>query len=229
MTVTPSTVTPASGPGVSPDLAFSVEWAEPLRYAVAPTIAFRLQIESRGGQAIRSVVLTTQIRIAATRRSYDEGAQERLVELFGDPGQWGHTLRSLLWTHTTLQVPPFTGSTVVEMPVSCTYDLDVAAAKYLDALAGGDVPLEFLFSGTIFYSSPEGHLRTALISWDKEAELRMPVSVWKETMEHYFPGTAWLRLRKETFDRLHAYRARHALPTWEDAVEKLLADEGGDR
>ena len=216
--------------GSVPDLDFGVEAADVLRYAAAPTLAFRVRIASRGGEAIRSLALTTQVRIAVTRRSYDERAQARLVELFGDPSRWSQTLRSLLWTHTTLFVPAFTGSTLVEMPVTCTYDFDVAATKYFHALADGDVPLEFLFSGTVFYTAPQG-LQTARIPWDKEAQFRLPVRLWKEMMEHYFPGTAWLRLRTDTFDRLYAYKAERALASWEDAIEALLAadEERGEQ
>jgi Family of unknown function (DUF6084) len=41
-------------------------------------------------------------------------------------------------------------------------------------------------------------------------------------MEHYFPNSAWIRLRKDAFDRLYDYKARRGLPTWEAAVEALL-------
>jgi hypothetical protein len=205
-----------------PELAFAVAGVEPWEYAAVPTLRLRLRIESAGGQPIRSLALTTQIRIAVTRRPYGPAAQARLVELFGEPGGWGRTLRSLLWTHTTLTVQAFSGSTVVDMPVPCTYDFDVVAAKYLHALEDGEVPLELLFSGTMFYADERGLLRTALISWDREAECRLPVRVWKQTMDHYFPDSAWLRLRKQTFDRLYAYKAARALPTWEHALDALL-------
>ena len=216
--------------GSVPDLEFEVEGVDVLRYAVAPTLVFRVRVGSRGDEAIRSLALTTQVRIAVTRRSYDERAQARLVELFGEPSRWSQTLRSLLWTHTTSFVPGFTGSTVVEMPLACTYDFDVAATKYFHALADGDVPLEFLFSGTVFYAAAQG-LQTARIPWDKEAQFRLPVRLWKEMMEHYFPGTAWLRLRTDTFDRLYAYKAERPLTSWADAIEALLAaaEERGDR
>jgi hypothetical protein len=212
----------ASAPGSAAELGFAVEAVEPWKYAAVPTLRFRLRIGSLGGQPIRSLALSTQIRIAVTRRPYGPEEQQRLVELFGDPAGWGRTLRSLLWTHTTLVVQAFTGSTVVEMPVPCTYDFDVVAAKYLSALEDGEVPLELLFNGTVFYADDRGSLRTALLAWDREAECRLPVRVWRETMEHYFPDTAWLRLRKGTFDRLYAYKAGRALPTWEHALEELL-------
>jgi hypothetical protein len=205
-----------------PDLDFRVEGAEVLEFAAVPSLLFELRIENGGGEPIRSVALNTQIRIAATQRHYDAAEQERLLELFGEPHRWGETLRSLLWTHNVLQVPPFSGSTVVDMPVTCTYDLEVVAAKYFYALEEGEVPLEFLFSGTVFYAGEGGGLQVARISWEKEAEFRLPVRLWKEMMERYFPNSAWIRLRKDAFDRLYDYKVRMGFPTWESAVEALL-------
>jgi hypothetical protein len=205
-----------------PDLDFAVEDADVLEFAAVPSLLFKLRLENLEEEPIRSVALSTQVRIAATQRHYEAAEQERLLEVFGEPHRWGSTLRSLLWTHTTLQVPPFSGSTVVDMPVTCTYDFDVVAAKYFDALQDGEVPLEFLFSGTVFYAGEGGGLQIARIPWEKEAQFRMPVRLWKGMMEHYFPNSAWIRLRKDAFDRLYDYKARRGLPTWEAAVEALL-------
>jgi hypothetical protein len=211
-----------------PDLDFGVEGAEVLKFAAVPSLLFKLRIENAEKEPIRSVALNTQIRIAATRRHYDTVEQERLLEVFGEPHRWGSTLRSLLWTHTHLQVPPFSGSTVVDMPVPCTYDLEVIGAKYFYALEEGEVPLEFLFSGTVYYAGEGGRLQIGRISWEKEAEFRLPVRLWKEMMECYFPNSAWIRLRKDAFDQLYDYKVRRGLPTWEAAVEALLrASEQG--
>jgi hypothetical protein len=214
-----------------PDLDFRVEGAEVLEYAAAPSLVFKLCVENLEGEPIRSVSLNTQVRIAATQRHYEAAEQERLLEVFGEPHRWGNTLRSLLWTHTILQVPTFSGATVVNMPVPCTYDLDVVAAKYFYALEDGEVPLEFLFSGTVFYAGEGGRLQIARISWEKEAEYRMPVRLWKEMMEHYFPNSAWIRLHKDAFDQLYDYKIRMGLPTWEAAVEALLrvSEQGVER
>jgi Family of unknown function (DUF6084) len=106
-----------------PNLDFRVEGAEVLEFAAVPSLLFKLRIENLEEEPIRSVALNTQIRIAATRRHYDAAEQQMLQELFGEPSRWKDTLRSLLWTHTTVQVPPFSGSTVADMPVPCTYDL----------------------------------------------------------------------------------------------------------
>ena len=204
-----------------PSLTFSVEGADRVEHAAVPTIAFALRIVSGDERPVRSVLLDVQVQIAARRRQYDDAARDRLFELFGQPEQWGTSLRTLLWTRATLVVPAFTGRTVVQLPIACSYDLEVAASRYFDALEDGEVPLEFLFSGTVFYGVP---LQAARISWESEAGLRMPVSLWRETMDRYFRGTAWLRLPKDSFDRLTAHKSRNALATWEDVVDSLLPE-----
>ena len=205
-----------------PDLDFAVEGAEVLEFAAVPSLLFKLRVENLQEEPIRSVALNTQIRISATQRHYGAAEQERLLEVFGEPSRWKDTLRSLLWTHTVLQVPPFSGSTVVDMPVPCTYDLEVVWSKYFYALEEGEVPLEFLFSGTVFYAGEGGRLQVERISWEKEAEFRLPVRLWKEMMEHYFPNSAWIRLRRDAFEGLYDYKIRKGLPTWEATVEALL-------
>lgn len=212
-----------------PDLNFRVAGADVLAFAAVPTLVFKLCVDNAADEPIRSIALNTQIRIMATQRQYTTGEQERLGEVFGDSSRWGTTLKSLLWTHTVMLVPPFSGSTAVDMPVTCTYDFDVVSAKYFHSLEDGEIPLEFLFSGTVYYAGEFG-LQAVQIPWEKEAHFRMPVKVWKEMMEQYFPNSAWLRLRKDTFDQLYRYKTRHGLPTWEDALDGLLsAHEEGER
>ena len=206
-----------------PALSFTVERAEPVRFAAAPTLAFTLRIDNAGGEAIRSLALDAQIRIAATRRAYDAAAQARLADVFGEPERWSTTLHGLFWTRTTLIVPAFGERTTVSLPIACTYDFDVAASRYPDALADGAIPLDFLFSGSVFYTDAAAVLRVERIAWDREAAFELPVRTWKEALEQHFPDTAWVRLRRDTFARLAAYRARRALPTWEAALEALLA------
>jgi hypothetical protein len=206
-----------------PELAFAVDGVARVEHASVPTLRFAVRVDAPDERPIRSVLLDTQVQIAARRRAYDGAAQEKLFELFGAPGDWGTTMRTLPWARTTLVVPPFTGSTVADLDLTCSYDLEVVASRYFDALAGGDVPLEFLFSGTVFYGNP---LQVGRISWESEAEFALPVAVWKETMDAYFRGTAWLRLRKDAFDRLSAFKSRRALATWEDALDSLLAEAG---
>jgi hypothetical protein len=208
-----------------PQLAFTVTGAARVEYAAVPTLRFALHVES--GEPVRSILLDTQLQIAARRRPYDDAAHDRLFELFGPPADWGTTLRTLLWSRVTTVVPGFTGATDVGLDVPCSYDLEVVASRYLDALSGGTVPLEFLFSGSVFAGGPGGALQVTRLSWEQEASYDLPVAVWRETMERYFRGTAWLRVRKDAFDRLAAYKSRNALATWEEALDALLPSAEG--
>jgi hypothetical protein len=81
-----------------------------------------------------------------------------------------------------------------------------------------------MFSGTVFYADAEGSLRVAPISWDKEARFRLPLKIWQEMMDLYDPNTAWLNLRRDVFERLHEYKVRNGIPSWEEAIEKILAE-----
>jgi hypothetical protein len=216
---------PLAFAATAPELDFAVLDAGPLAHAAVPTMRFAVRVSVRGGEAIRSVVLETQIQIAARRRGYDAETEARLFDLFGEPARWGSTLRTLLWTRHTQVVPAFTGETIVELAVPVTYDLDVVASRYLDAVRDGDVPLELIFGGTIFYSGSDGRLQTGRIAWDRDAEYRMPARVWRETMDRYFPGAAWLRLSRETFDRLQGYKSRRALTSLDAALDELLGGQ----
>ena len=75
-------------------------------------------------------------------------------------------------------VPGFAGNTTVALPLDCTYDFEVAAAKYLHALRDGALPLQFLFSGTIFVKSERG-FSVQQVPWDCEYRYDMPVAVWR--------------------------------------------------
>jgi hypothetical protein len=161
------------------------------------------------------------------RRQYAPEDKERLQDLFGEPERWGQTVRPTLWTHANIVVPSFNGTVAIDLPVPCTFDFNIAATKYFAGLSDGEVPLNFLFSGTVFYSTDEGALQVGQIPWDREARYRLPVAVWKEMMEHYYPNIAWLSLRKDVFDRLYRYKVRRGIPTFEQAIESILPREEG--
>jgi hypothetical protein len=208
------------------DLDFLVEGAEPMPHAAAPLLAFKLHVSqvaaSTTAVPIHAVVLRCQIRIEPAKRRYENSEKGRLLDLFDTPDRWSQTLRPMLWTHISVVVPRFTAAITVDLPVPCSFDFNVAATKYFYALEEGEVPLCLLFSGTVFHESEEGDLQVAQSSWEKESAFRLPVQVWKEMMDRYYPNSAWLSLRRDVFDRLYQYKSRHRLPTWEQALENLL-------
>jgi hypothetical protein len=207
-----------------PDLSFQIEKAEPQRFTAAPTLLFKLRISNGvAGETVHSVALRCQIQLEVTRRQYSTDDQSRLRDLFGAPERWGQTLKNMLWTHASIVAPAFQDITVVDLPVPCTFDFNVAATKYFHGLTDDDVPLNFLFSGTVFYGEEEGSLQVAPIPWDKEARFRLPVKAWHEMMDIYYPNTAWLCLRRDVFERLQQYKVENAIPTWEQTFERILS------
>ena len=209
-----------------PDLSFRVEGAEAVPFAAQPMVTLKLRIENADQtEAIQSLTLRAQIQIEAPRRQYKLGEKRDLLDLFGAPERWSHTLRPMLWTHANAVIPSFTGSTVADLQIPCTFDFNVAATKYFYAISEGDIPLNLLFSGSIFYSDQEGTLQIAPVPWNKEARFQLPSRVWREMMEIYYPNTAFLSLRRDVFERLYEYKRQHGIATWEQALESLLAAE----
>lgn len=207
-----------------PDLGFHIEQAETVPFAAAPTINFRLRVvNAPTAQKIFTVALRSQIQIEVTRRKYTPEDQKKLRDLFGGPERWSQTLRNMLWTHASCVIPAFDGSAAVDLHVPCPFDFNVGATKYFYGLGDGEIPLLFQFSGTIFYENSDGTLSVAPVPWDKEAKFRLPVKTWQDTMEIYYPNSAWLCLRRDIFDRLYQYKIRNGIPTWEQAMEKVLS------
>ena len=209
-----------------PDLDFQVESVEAVPFAVAPLLNFKLRVDNSNlDEWIQTVALRCQIQIEPTRRHYNGEEQEKMLDLFGEPERWGQTLKTMLWTHASTVVSPFQNTTTVDLPVNCTFDFNVAGTKYFAGLEDGEIPLLLLFSGTVFYEAEDGAIQVAQISWSKEAQFRLPVSVWREMMEHYYPNSAWLILRRDAFERLQKYKMQRGIPTFEQALEKLLLAE----
>jgi hypothetical protein len=210
-----------------PDLNFQVEGARPERHAAAPLLLFGLRVVEAGTPPtpVHSVALRCQVQVEPARRRYTAVEQARLLDLFGTPERWGQTLRPMLWAQVCAAVPSFTGGCAVDLAVPCSFDFSLAATRYFDALEEGEIPLCFLFSGTIFYEAPEGGLQVAQVPWAKEANFRLPAAIWRGLMDVYYPNTAWLGLRKDVFDRLSCYKSRRCLLTWEQTLERLLSAE----
>jgi hypothetical protein len=205
------------------ELAITVVSSQPDPYAAVPTLLLRLRLVTPEARPVHAMVLRAQIRVEPQRRRYSAEEERHLVELFGQAPQWAQSLRPFLWTHVTTTVAEFTGTTEIDLPLPCTYDFEVAAAKYLHALGDGEIPLVLLFNGTVF-SHRDGRLVVQPIAWNVEAEHRLPVSVWRATMDTFFPDSGWIRVRRETIDSLTRYKADRALVSWDDTVERLLKE-----
>jgi|SRR5277367_1782011 len=209
-----------------PNLSFRIEDANAIPFAAAPMIAFRLRIENAiADETIHTVALRCQIQLDVTRRRYIEEEQGRMRDLFGEPDRWSQTLRSLLWTHANVVVPSFHGSTLADLLVPCTFDFNVAATKYFAGLTDGEIPLHLMFSGTVFYAGSDDFLQVAPISWELETRFKLPLKVWRDMMDSYYPNSVWLSLRRDVFERLYQYKTQRGIPTWEQALEEMLPIE----
>jgi Family of unknown function (DUF6084) len=204
------------------ELTFGCTGASAERYAATPTLSFALTITESSGVRVHAIALRCQIRIEPHRRRYSRAEAGRLHDLFGDPSRWADTVKPIQLANVSVMIPEFTAMTEVDVQVPCTYDLEVASARYLRGLDDGAVPLLMLFSGTVFVADGAGY-SVELVPWSAEASYRMPVSVWQDLVDAHFPGSAWLRCGRDTLDALSEFKARHALPTWDATLAELLA------
>ncbi|HLH64831.1 MAG TPA: DUF6084 family protein [Solirubrobacteraceae bacterium] len=215
----------ATQPGAAqPQLAFSVLGVRPARHSAAPLLILELEVSEDTGTPVYMIALSIQLMIEPARRAYDDEARERLVELFGAPERWAVTTRSLLWSRLDVLVGPFTGSTVVPVPVACHYDLELAAARYLHSLPEGVAPLALHFNGTVYYRDACGGLRIVLVPWTQSIDYRMPVSVWREAIEHHYADRTWIAVSRHTYEALARAKRQRGLATMDAAVAQLLCE-----
>jgi hypothetical protein len=210
------------------DLVFGCTGASAERYAATPTLSFAVTITESSGVPVHAIALRCQIRVEPQRRRYSAVEAKRLHDLFGDTSRWADTVKPIQLAIVTTMVPAFSALTEIEVQMPCTYDLEVASARYLQALDDGTIPLLLLFSGTVFLAQGNGY-SVELVPWSSEASFRMPVSVWQDVVNLHFPGSAWLRCSRETLDALSAFKAEHALPTWDATLGALLAEAEAGR
>ena len=210
-------------PGI--DLDFSGVDIVADRYAAGPTVVLKMQATERGGERVHAVVLRCQVRIEPLRRLYSDAEADKVVDLFGDRSRWGTTMQPMQLAFLSQVLPTFENECTFDLSMPVSYDVEVAAHKYLAGFEDGEVPLLLLFSGTVFTGSA-GSIAVQPVPWHKEANVRLPMSVWREAMDAHFPGQAWLRMRRSTYDGLSMYRGRHGLIGWDEVMEQLMGEAG---
>jgi hypothetical protein len=205
------------------DLVFDCVDAVPDRFAVVPSLTLKLRITDTEGGRVDAIALRCQIRIEPHRRRYSADEAERLHDLFGDTDRWADTLKPLQLTTLSTMVPGFTGATTQDVPLHCSYDLEIASTKYFSSLEDGVVPLLLLFSGTVF-TTRDGRMTVQQVPWSKECAFPLPVKVWRQTVDLHFPDSAWFRVGLDTMAALRRFKSRNALPTWDSTINALLAE-----
>jgi Family of unknown function (DUF6084) len=204
------------------DMTFTVLDVSPESFSMTPLLAARIGITTYDDEPIYAVALRCQTRIEPLRRLYSDAEAIGLADLFGPRERWANTQRTFLWQHSTAMVPGFTNVTEITLPLECTYDFEVAASKYLHALQEGAIPLQFLFSGTVFMKNDRG-FTVRQVSWECEARYDMPVKVWNQLIQLHYPNAGWVRLGHDTVSALAAYKSERGMLDFDEAVNTLLA------
>ena len=168
---------------------FSIEDGGVLQHSAVPTLRFGLRVES--DEEVRSLALNVQVRIAATQRTYSDAEEEALRELFGAPSSGAAVFRACIgrtWRSSSRVQRQHARRSLV--------DVHVRPRGH-----GGEVPHRAgatarcrSSSSSQGPSSTGNRSRCAPSPGMREAGYRLPVSVWREMMDRFFPSSAWLRL-----------------------------------
>jgi hypothetical protein len=191
-------------------------------FSAAPTMRFAALAREPDAIPIQSMGLSVQVMIDPARRGYDPATRARLAELFGPAERWAPSTSGVVWARVAVTVPAFGGEAAFGIEIPCTYDLEVAAAKYFYAVQDGAVPLSFHFNGTVFYRDWGGRLQMTPISWSTTARYSMAVSAWREMIAAHYPGGGWVRVADDTLARLHERRALRGLASVDEVLRELL-------
>jgi len=213
---------PGSWATLTPEPEFVITAAAHAAFAATPTMIFSATASDPSGFEIQSIALTIQVMIDPARRGYEPETRARLAELFGAPASWAPATSGLAWARVATTVPSFAGSTTFAIEVPCTYDLEVAAAKYFYAVRDGEVPLSFHFNGNVFFHGAQDRLQVVPVAWSSTAKYRMPIAAWRAMIGEHYPGGGWIRLSDETLEALNERRAERGLPSFDACVRELL-------
>lgn len=205
-----------------PAPALEITGAAHVPFSAGPTMRFEALAREPDAIPVQSIGLSVQVMIDPARRGYDPATRARLAELFGAPERWAPSTSGLAWARVAVTVPGFSGEAAFGIEVPCTYDLEVAAAKYFYAVRDGVVPLSFHFNGNVFYRDGDGRLQMTPISWSTTARYGMAVSAWRAMIAEHYPGGGWVRVGEDTLERLHGLRAQRGLSTVDDLLRDLL-------
>lgn len=202
-------------------LSFAVTDIAVEPYAAAPQLTATLRVEDTSATVIHAIALRCAVQIEAQRRGYLPEEVLRLGDQFGTRDRWSTTLKPFQWMQCGLLMQGFTGSTEVELPLPVTYDFEVTSSRYLHALRDGVLPLGFLFSGTIFTKGKQG-FGVEQVPWDRECHYDMPISIWQDLVDTYYPNSGWLRLDRDTLTALGHVKSSGGHTTFDETIWSLL-------
>jgi hypothetical protein len=80
----------------------------------------------------------------------------------------------------------------------------------------------------VYYAGDEGRLQVVQVPWDTVADFSMPVSVWREMIDSYYPYRGWVPVHRDTLDALQRLKASRGAPTLDAAIAGLLEEDSAD-
>ena len=184
----------------------------PEPYAAVPTIMLRTaDHRARPERTVHAVALRCQIRIEPQRRRYEHEEEQRLVELFGEPPR-GATRCGRSCGRTWRRPSPASRARPRSTCRStCTLRLRGRGRRSSSIRSTTARSRSCCCSpGTAFTRSERG-MNVAPVAWHADASFRLPVAVWRQMMDLYFPNSGWVMLSRDTLDALTQFKADRAL------------------
>ena len=195
-------------------------------YAAVPTLVFRLRITETSGPAVHAIALRCQIRIEPQPPRYADGEAELLGDLFGDPDRWGDTLKPLQFAdglrhgarlHRSDRDRPagaVLATTWRSRRASTSPRWTTARSRCSCCSAARSSPGRATAS------------RRARCRGTSEARYRCRWRCGGRLMDRYFPGSGWLRLRRDTLARLQRFKSDKRSRDLGRRIVELLARGG---
>ncbi len=140
--------------------------------------------------------------------------------------QWTRSLGGVPWTEASVNVPRFAASATIDVPLPCTYDFDVASAKYLAALEDGEIPVDVLLTGTMFYARGRAGCRRRAFRGTASCPHASPCRRGARRSTRPSPTRRGCGSAARRSPRCRAYRSRNAFTTWDETFAALLREAG---
>ncbi len=218
-----------SGRPGEPNLRLAVSGVRAIPHAAAPTLSFTLAVDDDSGREVFMAGLSVQIQIEPAKRSLRRRVPGEAHRALRGPAPLDHhRAADALDRPRRCCSRPSRGRRRANIEVLCNYDVELAAAKYFHSVTDGEIPLAFHFNGSVYYATEDGRLQIVQVPWDTTADFSLPLSVWTEMIDSYYPYRGWVPVHRDTLDALQRLKARSGAPTFDAALTELLARESFD-
>lgn len=189
--------------------------------AASPAIRLRFRLRAEG-EPVDALALRARIQIEPALRDYAPDEIPPLEALLGEKRRGARWNAPLQWCEVSTVLGQFERELEFELVLPCTFDAQIVSSRYFAALTSGMIPVHIFFNGTIFRGSPGG-FSVEMLPWNLDCAAEIPLQTWQAAMDACFPGQAWIRIDRATFDALSRVRRDYATGGWDATFEYLLS------